>query len=198
MGSSAPGPWHSSVPMQVADPVHAQDFDPQPVLRGPTLLLRPLTAADRDPLWQVASDALIWEQHPDKTRATPAGYARFFQSALASGSALVAIDQASGRIIGTSRYYDWEPERRELAIGYTFLAREFWGGKTNLEMKQLMIRHAARWAGRIWFHVGAGNLRSRRAMEKLGARAMFEGQRPLNDTMADFVYYALDSKPYLT
>jgi RimJ/RimL family protein N-acetyltransferase len=67
----------------------------------------------------------------------------------------------------------------------------------RLELKQLMVRHAARWADRIWFHVGAGNLRSRRAMEKLGARAMFEGLRPLNGEMADFVYYALEPKPFL-
>ncbi|HXC59403.1 MAG TPA: GNAT family N-acetyltransferase [Steroidobacteraceae bacterium] len=183
--------------MQAADPVHAQDFDSQPVLRGQTLLLRPLAATDREPLWEVARDALIWEQHPDKTRATPAGFARFFDSSLASASALVVIDQRTGGIIGSSRYYDWEPQQRELAIGYTFLAREYWGGATNLEMKRLMIGHAARWARRIWFHVGTGNLRSRRAMEKLGAHAMFEGQRPLNGAMADFVYYALESKPFL-
>jgi len=182
--------------MQAADPIHAQDFDSQPVLRGPTLLLRSLVEADREPLWQVARDPLIWEQHPDKTRAEPEGFARLFQSALDSRSALVVIDQRTGRIIGSSRYYDWEPQRREVAIGYTFLARDYWGGAANREMKQLMMQHAARRADRVWFHVGADNMRSRRAMEKLGARAMFEGLRPLNGTMVDFIYYALETAPF--
>jgi len=184
--------------MQAADPNHTPDFDSQPVLRGPTLLLRPLQSADHEPLWQVARDPLIWEQHPDKTRAEPEGFARFFQSALESRSALVVIDDRSGRIIGSSRYYEWDPQRRELAIGYTFLAREYWGGAANREMKQLMMQHAARWADRVWFHVGADNLRSRRAMEKLGARAVFEEPRPLNGDMVDFVYYALESSLFRT
>ena len=181
--------------MQVPDPHHAQDFDSQPVLRGATLLLRPLAAEDREALWQAARDPLIWEQHPDKTRAEPAGFALFFNNALESRSALVVIDQRNGRIIGSSRYYDWDPALREVAIGYTFLAREYWGGATNAEMKRLMIDHAARWARRIWFHVGATNWRSRRAMEKIGAQVAFEGQRPLNGAMVDFVYYALDTAP---
>jgi RimJ/RimL family protein N-acetyltransferase len=197
MGGNAPGPWHSSAPMQVTGPTDAQDFDPQPVLRGPSLLLRPLTEADREPLWQVARDPLIWEQHPDKTRSTPEGFARFFLSSLESRSALVVIDHRSGRMIGSSRYYDWEPQKRELAIGYTFLARDYWGGPANSEMKRLMIGHAAKWAGRIWFHVGSGNLRSRRAMEKLGARVMFEGQRPLNGAPVDFHYYALETAGFV-
>jgi RimJ/RimL family protein N-acetyltransferase len=197
MGGTAPGPWHSIVPMQAADPIHAQDFDSQPVLRGPTLLLRPLVQSDYEPLWEAARDPLIWEQHPDKTRATPEGFAHFFHGALESRSALVVIDHRTGRIVGSSRYYDWEPHKRELAIGYTFLAREYWGGEANREMKRLMIEHAARWAGRIWFHVGANNMRSRRAMEKLGAHVVFERPRPLNGVMVDFLYYALDTAPYL-
>lgn len=183
--------------MQATDPRSSGDFDAQPVLRGPTLLLRPLTQADREPLWQVARDPLIWEQHPDKTRAEPEGFERFFQGALESRSALVVIDHRTGAVTGSSRFYDWDPQRHELAIGYTFLARQYWGGATNREMKRLMIEHAAHWAGRIWFHVGAGNLRSRRAMEKLGAHAMFEGPRPLNGTMVDFVYYALEPAVFL-
>jgi N-acetyltransferase len=180
--------------MQAAVSNPLTEFDPQPVLRGPILLIRPLAAADRDALWQVARDPLLWELHPDKTRCDPEGFARFFQAALDSGSALVVVDQRTGRIVGSSRYYDWDPQKRELAIGYTFIARDCWGGAVNREMKQLMLQHAARWADRVWFHVGKGNLRSRRAMEKIGARAMFEAQRPQNGEMIDFVYYAMDTR----
>jgi RimJ/RimL family protein N-acetyltransferase len=180
--------------MQAAVSNPRTQFDPQPVLRGPTLLLRPLAAEDRDALWQVARDPRLWEQHPDKTRSDPEGFGRLFQGALDSGSALVVIDQRTGRIIGSSRFYDWNPDKRELAIGYTFIARDCWGGEVNREMKQLMLQHAASCADRVWFHVGKDNQRSRRAMEKIGARAMFEGQRPQNGEMIDFVYYAIDTQ----
>lgn len=178
--------------MQAACSQPQPDFNPQPVLRGPTLLLRPLVEQDREPLWEVARDPLLWALHPDKTRSDPEGFARFFQAALESRAALVVVDQRTGRIIGSSRYYDCDPAKRELAIGYTFIARDCWGGQVNREMKQLMIQHATPWADRIWFHVGKGNLRSRRAMEKIGARAAFEGKRPQNGEMIDFIYYALD------
>jgi RimJ/RimL family protein N-acetyltransferase len=168
-------------------------FDMQPVLRGPSLLLRPLAATDQPALWEVARDPLLWEQHPDKTRAERAGFLRFFQSSVESAGALTVTDLASGSIIGSSRFYDWNPQLREVAIGYTFLARAYWGGSTNREMKQLMLRHALRWAERVWFHVATSNLRSRHAMEKLGARAMFSAARPLNGAMVDFVHYQVDA-----
>ena len=168
------------------------DFDLQPELRGERLHLRPLQATDREPLWEVARDPLGWALHPDKTRCEPAGFARFFDSALESRSALVVVDTASGRIIGSSRFYEWDPVTREVAIGYTFISRHFWSGYANRDMKALMIAHAARWAQRIWFHVGKYNLRSRRAMEKLGAVAAFEGLRPQNGEMIEFVYYRIN------
>jgi RimJ/RimL family protein N-acetyltransferase len=167
--------------------------DQQPELRSETLLLRPLRADDLEPLWAVARDPLLWEQHPDKTRSQRAGFERFFAAALESGSALALINCGTGQVIGSSRYYEWDPARREVAIGYTFLAREFWGGATNREMKRLMIEHAAPWADAIWFHVGKGNLRSRRAMEKIGGRAIFEAKRPQNGELIDFIYYRIDT-----
>jgi RimJ/RimL family protein N-acetyltransferase len=169
------------------------EFDPQPRLHGEQLMLRPLQAGDRDALWEVARDPLVWEQHPDKTRFQPEGFARFFQNSLDSGSALVVVETASNRIIGSARYYDWDPARREVAIGYTFLARAYWGGATNGELKRLMIGHAARWAERVWFHVGKHNLRSQRAMEKIGAKVECEALRPLNGEMIPFLYYRIDT-----
>jgi RimJ/RimL family protein N-acetyltransferase len=168
-------------------------FELQPVLTGETLILRPLRADDREALWEVARDPLIWEQHPDKTRFQPEGFARFFQDSLDCASALVVVEAASGRIIGSARYYDWDPGKREVAIGYTFLNRSFWGGATNGELKRLMIGHAARWADRVWFHVGKHNLRSQKAMEKIGALVECETLRPLNGEMIPFLYYRIDT-----
>jgi len=167
-------------------------FDLQPHLLGPTLRLRPLREADLEPLWQVSSDPLIWALHPDPSRAERGGFERFFAGALASGGALVVSETATGQIIGSSRYYEWDPDHREVAIGYTFLARSHWGGTANREMKHLMLDHAFRWTDRVWFHVASSNLRSRRAMEKIGARLAHEAQRPLGDLMIDYAWYCME------
>lgn len=168
------------------------EFDLQPTLRGVTLTLRPLTEADRESLWQAASDPLIWALHPDPSRGTRPGFERYFEGLLEDGGSLAVVDNASGRVIGATRYYEWHREQREVVIGYTFLTREFWGGSANREMKRLLIEHAAPHADVIWFHVGKANLRSRRAMEKLGAVAAFEGPRPQHGEMIDFVYYRIE------
>lgn len=172
------------------------DFDLQPTLTGTSLLLRPLRPDDLEALWSVARDPLVWAQHPDQTRHTRDGFERFFANAVAGG-ALAVVDRASGRIIGSTRYYEWQPALREMAVGYTFLAREFWGGSANREMKQLLIAHAAPHVDAIWFHVGKQNLRSRRAMEKIGAVAAFEAQRPQNGEMVDFIYYRIEPRAWL-
>lgn len=167
------------------------DFDLQPTLNGEHLQLRPLRPDDLDALWEVARDPLVWDQHPDQTRHTRIGFERFFADALAGG-ALAVIERSSGRIIGSTRFYEWDPAVREVAIGYTFLAREFWGGAANREMKRLLIEHASRHVHAIWFHVGKANLRSRRAMEKIGGEAALEAQRPQNGEMIDFVYFRIE------
>jgi N-acetyltransferase len=167
-------------------------FELQPHLHGKTLSLRPLVSADLEPLWTASSDPLIWALHPDKTRAERGGFEKFFGAALESGGALIVVANDTGNVIGSSRYYDWHPDQREVAIGYTFLIRQYWGGAANREMKQLMIDHALHWADCIWFHVAWSNLRSRAAMEKLGAKLAYRGERPVNDQMIDFAYYRID------
>lgn len=143
-------------------------FDLQPTLRGELVALRPLRADDWDALFAVASDPLIWEQHPDRERHTEARFRVYFESGLACGGALLATDARDGRVIGSSRFHGWDPERREVEIGWTFLARSHWGGRHNAEMKALMLRHAFRAAERVVFLVGPENLRSRRAVERIG------------------------------
>jgi len=146
-------------------------FDRQPHLTGELLDARPLAAADFDGLYAAASDPLTWEQHPDKTRHTPEGFGRWFDDALASGGALTVRDRADGdRIIGSSRYHGYDEPRSEVEIGWTFLARTHWGGGYNRELKRLMLEHAFAAVANVIFVVDRHNLRSRRAVEKLGAR----------------------------
>jgi RimJ/RimL family protein N-acetyltransferase len=147
----------------------------QPHLTGERIELRPLAAADHDALYAVASDPEIWAQHPVKTRSTPEGFRTFFQESLESGGALVIVDRETGTVIGSSRYHGFDSEKREVEIGWTFLARSHWGGVTNREVKDLMLRHAFRFVDSVLFRVGTGNLRSRRAVEKIGGVRVGEG-----------------------
>jgi RimJ/RimL family protein N-acetyltransferase len=141
----------------------------QPTLTGELLQLRPLREADWPALYAVAADPLVWQQHPDSDRHTEAVFRRFFAEALESGGALVAIDRATGDVIGSSRYHGFDAARRVVEIGWTFLARRCWGGAYNGEMKRLMLEHAFQFVDRVRFVIGAANHRSRRAIEKIGA-----------------------------
>jgi len=143
-------------------------FELQPHLENDLIELRPLQAGDSDALYAVASDPLIWEQHPERNRHEPAVFRRFFRESLESGGALVAIDPATRRIIGSSRYHGYDPAKSEIEIGWTFLARAYWGGKYNGSMKDLMLKHAFRFVRSVVFLVGPGNIRSQKAMEKIG------------------------------
>lgn len=143
-------------------------LDLQPTLTGERLTLRPLVAQDFDALLAAACDPLLWAQHPDPGRGTREGFPSFFDGALKSKGCLVAIDAARQSIIGWSRYSDYAPGAR-ITIGYTFLVRSHWGGETNAEMKRLMLRYAFADVPEVLFTVAERNLRSRRAVEKLGA-----------------------------
>jgi RimJ/RimL family protein N-acetyltransferase len=143
-------------------------FDFQPVLHGELIILRPLRVDDFAELSAVAADPLIWEQHPVKDRHQTGPFRDFFDESLQSGGALVACDRRTGRLIGSSRFHAHHETRREVEIGWTFLARAYWGGLYNGEMKGLMLRHAFSFVDRVVLLVGPTNYRSQRAVEKIG------------------------------
>lgn len=141
----------------------------QPALEGEVVRLRPLREGDFDALYAIASDPLLWEQHPSKDRTQRTVFRRWFADASTSGGALTAIDRRDDRIIGTSRFGVYDHVHGEVEIGWTFLARSHWGGPWNGEMKRLMLRHAFRSVDTVVSRVHSLNLRSQRAVEKLGA-----------------------------
>lgn len=145
-------------------------MDRQPVLEGERLWLRPLVRADWDALYAIARDREIWAMHPSHDRWQEPVFRAFFEDALAQGGALAVMDKASGAIIGTSRFQAFDPARREVEIGWTFLDRPYWGLGYNSEFKALMLRHAFRFVDRVVFRVGADNVISRRAMANIGGR----------------------------
>src|SRR5437762_5952282 len=133
--------------------VHSSDrqmaFELQPTLTGALLELRPLRPEDFHDLYAVASDPLIWEQHPARDRYREDVFREFFREALETGSAFVVVERKRDRIIGSSRYYlfdqqgfgqqGFDPRESVVEIGWTFLARAFWGGNYNRELKRLML-----------------------------------------------------------
>lgn len=139
----------------------------QPTLSGDLTTIRPLHADDVEDLFKVASDPLIWDQHPFP-RYEKSAFLEFFDAALATKSSFVFIDNKTKKIFGTSRFYNITKDH--VFIGYTFLARSHWGGKFNREIKTLMLEYAFKFVSKVFFDIGKDNLRSRRAIEKIGAR----------------------------
>jgi RimJ/RimL family protein N-acetyltransferase len=144
-------------------------FDLQPHLKGELVELRPLRPEDWDDLFVVASDSLIWEQHPENDRYKEDVFRTFFKDALESGGAFVVIDKQTQQIIGSTRFAGYDRQKSEIEIGWTFLARKYWGGRFNREMKDLLLTHAFQFVENVVFFVGENNVRSQRAMEKVGA-----------------------------
>ncbi|MBX9732383.1 MAG: GNAT family N-acetyltransferase [Sphingomonas sp.] len=168
-------------------------FNSQPTLIGETVALSPLRPEDWDALFAVAADPLIWEVHPAHDRWQEPVFRQFFANAMDSGGCLVIRDKATGEVIGSSRYDPRRAEPGEVEIGWTFLARAYWGGATNREVKRLMIAHALRWFDSVVFMVGETNIRSRRAMEKIGGH-LLPGRTPVFDmagTPSPHVIYAI-------
>jgi len=172
-----------------------KSLDLQPTLTGNLINLRPLSTDDAENLYKVANDPLIWKQHPSPLRyQRPVFDAEILLPALDSKSTLVVIDSKTNAVIGSSRYYDVDETNFELAIGFTFLSRSYWGGVVNAEMKNLMLAHAFKWGKRVWFHVGIDNIRSQKAMEKIGAVLSHKEPRLLNGIPITHCYYYIETK----
>jgi len=170
-------------------------MDLQPILQGELLGLRPLRPEDFHDLYAVASDPLIWEQHPSNDRYKEEVFKGFFDDALESRGALIAIDSKDGRVIGSSRFHGYDKGKSEVEIGWTFLARSHWGGVYNREMKQLMLWHAFKFVNSVIFLIGPQNLRSQRAMEKIGGVRV--GSRTDGSGRESFVYQITSSTTVL-
>jgi len=142
--------------------------DFQPTLTGPTVIVRPVAAADWPELFAAGSDPEIWKVHPRFDRYTEPEFRTYFDSAVASKMAFVFVDRSTNRLIGSSRYYGYDAGRSEVEIGWTFIARSHWGGTTNREVKRLMLDHAFTFVDTVIFWVGEENWRSQGAMTKIG------------------------------
>ncbi len=149
-------------------------FDKRPILENELVSIIPLVAENFEALYSVASDPLLWAQHPNKNRFERPVFETFFKGAMESGGAFIIYDKQTGKPIGSSRYYDIEDKKKSVAIGYTFFARDHWGTTFNRAVKTLMLDYAFQYVDNVIFHIGAKNLRSQKAIERLGALKIAE------------------------
>lgn len=145
-------------------------IDLQPTLENELVIVRPLLDKDFENLYHVASDAEIWKLHQNPDRFELAIFKEFFKNAMASKGAFAIFDKATKTIIGSSRYKRHENASNAVEIGWTFLSRDFWGGKYNKAFKHLMIIHAFKYFDYVLFNVDENNFRSQKAVKKLGGK----------------------------
>lgn len=144
-------------------------FDYKPNLSNELIRIQPLKQTDFEALYKVASDPLVWEQHPNKDRYKREVFENFFKGAMESGGAFLVFDNKTNEVIGSSRYYDYNEKDKTVVIGYTFIARTHWGKGYNKALKHLMLQHAFMYAHSVLFHIGAQNIRSQEAIGNIGA-----------------------------
>ena len=142
----------------------------QPTLKNELVRIRPLKKEDCEPLYQIASDPLIWEQHPVPNRYQKEIFLEFFNNSLKSSACIIIEENSTNQIIGSSRFKRIENSDKAIEIGWSFLSRDKWGGKYNKAFKELMIEYALKHIDHVIFYIGLNNKRSQRAVEKLGGK----------------------------
>jgi RimJ/RimL family protein N-acetyltransferase len=175
-------------------------FNLQPIdLKNEIIQLIPLQETDFSALYKVASDPLVWEQHPNKLRYQRDVFQNYFEGAMLSKGAFLIRDTKTNEVIGCSRYYDFNENENStetsVLIGYTFIGGNFWGKGYNKALKKLMLDYAFQFVEKVYFHIGAYNYRSQKAIEKIGAQKVdeFEVEYYGEESKLNFVY--LITKP---
>jgi len=166
-------------------------FDWQPKnLKNELIQLIPLQKTDFEELYAVASDPLVWEQHPNKLRYQRDVFQNYFEGAVLSEGAFLIRDAETNEVVGSSRYYDYNEKENSILIGYTFIGRKFWGKGHNKALKKIMLDYAFEHIDKVYFHIGAFNIRSQKAIEKIGAVKVdeFEVEYYGEDSKLNFVY----------
>ncbi|MCE4063662.1 GNAT family N-acetyltransferase [Chryseobacterium gleum] len=166
------------------------NFSVQPVLENEEFQLIPLQQGDFESLYKVASEPEVWEQHPNKDRYKKEVFENFFRGAMESKGSFKIIEKATGDVLGSSRYYDFDEKDNHIFIGYTFYGTKSWGKGINPQVKKLMLDYIFQFVDKVHFHVGKENFRSQKAMEKLGGKKIAEEEVAYfaEPTRTNFVY----------
>lgn len=145
-------------------------------LEGRTVRLEPLSLAHHAQLCEAGLDFDLWHWIPQNVR-TPEDMRSYIEQALgeqARGTSLpfATLDQASGKVIGSTRYLNIDVSNLRVEIGATWLAKPWQRTAANTEAKYLMLRHAFEKLGciRVELKTDSLNQRSRDAILRLGAQ----------------------------
>jgi RimJ/RimL family protein N-acetyltransferase len=164
------------------------------ILESEILKIVPLNESDFENLFELASDPLIWEQHPTKDRYKREVFQLYFDGAILGNTSFKIIDKSTNKSIGSTRYYDYNPEKKSIAIGFTFLVRQYWGGLYNKSSKKLLIEYAFRFVDKVYFHIGGSNIRSQLAITKIGAVKVKEFESAINGKNIKYFEYLIEKK----
>lgn len=144
------------------------NFSVQSVLENEDYQLIPLQQGDFESLYEVASDPRVWEQHPNKNRYKREVFESFFKGAMESKGAFKIVEKATGEVLGSSRYYNFDESDNHIFIGYTFYGTKSWGKGINPQIKKLMLDYIFQFVDKVHFHIGKENFRSQTALQRLG------------------------------
>lgn len=166
------------------------NFSVQPVLENEEFQLIPLQQGDFESLYELASDPKVWEQHPNKDRYKREVFENFFTGAMESKGAFKIMEKATGDVLGSSRYYDFDEKDKHIFIGYTFYGTKSWGKGINPQVKKLMLDYIFQFVDKVHFHIGKENFRSQTALERLGGQKIAEEEVAYfaEPTRTNFVY----------
>lgn len=162
----------------------------QPLLENEKATLYPLQEKDFEALYAVASDSKIWEQHPNKDRWKKDVFKTFFDLAMQSKGAFKIVDKTTGNIIGSTRFYNYNEQENSIFVGYTFYAVSYWGKGINKLVKVTMLDYIFQFVSKVYFHIGANNIRSQVAIERIGTVKIAEEVVTYSDgtSRLNFVY----------
>lgn len=145
-------------------------------LHGETISLVPIVSEHNEAIVEAASDGKLWELWYTgiPTRTSVNEHIAFALSEYEADRVLafVVVENASGRIIGSTRYLNAKPEHRRLEIGNTWYSASFQRTRVNTECKLLLLTHAFEQLNAIAveFRTHWHNHASRAALSRLGAK----------------------------
>src|SRR5690606_4398670 len=162
----------------------------QPVLENEKAILYPLRDKDFEALYAVASDPKIWEHHPDNNRWKKDAFKTFFDRAMQSKGAFKIVDKTTGNIIGSTRLYNHNEQVNSIFVGYTFYAVSYWGKGINHLVKTTLLDYIFQYVSKVYFHIGANNIRSQIAIHRIGADKIAEAvvTYPDGTSRVNFMY----------
>lgn len=166
-----------------------------PVLTGPRLRLEPLAPSHAAGLL-AAADEEVFAHLPYPRPLTVQQMSDWIRNALDQDQRQPYAIVTGQGVAGTTSYWYADPVRGQIEVGSTWLGRAWWGTGVNAEAEHLMFAHAFEVLGfaKVAFRTDAANLRSQRALARLGAHrdglVLRDWPRP-DGTWRDSVYYSV-------